>query len=208
MNLKESNSTIAIVLIASIILALAVSIKDHALLTTAFISFLVIISLNILAKKSIGHYFETNIKTKFWSLYQFGFKKRNHFKSPIYMAWLPLLLSLVTQGIVLWLAIIEFDVSPKAERASKRHGLYRFSQVTEWHMGLIAVAGLIINLLAGIIGYILGYETFAKLSIYFATWSMIPFSSLDGSKIFFSSRILWTILFFIIIILFGWALII
>jgi hypothetical protein len=66
-------------------------------------------------------------------------------------------------------------------------------------MGWIATWGIITNLVLAIIGYSFGYELFAKLSIYYATWSIIPFSSLDGTKIFFSSRVLWTILFAIIL---------
>lgn len=205
---KEINSGLAIILVASIILALAASVKNYSLLKTAFISFIIIISLNILAKKVIGYYFETNVKTKFWSMYYFGFKKNAHFKSPIYMAWLPLILSLITRGALLWLPITEFDVSPKVERASRRHGLYRFTQVTERHMGIIAIAGITINVLTGILGYVLGYETFSKLSIYFAAWSIIPFSSLDGSKILFSNKVLWVTILVILSILLGWAVVI
>ena len=63
--------------------------------------------------------------------------------------------------------------------------------MTDWHIALIAVAGIIINLIAAIIGYVAGFETFAKLNIWFAAWALIPLSSLDGSKIFFGSRPLW-----------------
>jgi hypothetical protein len=208
MEINENIKEIIIVVLASLILALTVSFQDTAILYSASIIFFIIISSNLIAKKIAGYFFEIKTKIKFWSLYQYGFKKGSHFKMPLPMAWLPLILSLLTKGLFWWLAILEFDVQSKAERASKRHGLYRYTQVTEWHIAWIAVWGIITNIVLAFIGYLAGYELFAKLSIYFSLWSIIPLSSLDGSKIFFSNRVLWTTIFAILLILFGWALII
>ncbi len=68
--------------------------------------------------------------------------------------------------------------------------------MTEFHIALIAASGIIINLILAIMGYIFAswnpiLETFSKLSIYYAFWSIIPIGKLDGTKIFFGSRILW-----------------
>jgi hypothetical protein len=205
MNVKESLTEIIIVILASLVLSMSVSLNNISIAYTAGISFLIIIGANILIKKIIGYHLEINVKTKFWSLYQYGFRKDSHFKKPLPMVWVPLLASLLTKGIFWWLAILEFDVTPKTERVAKRHGLYRFSQITEWHVAWIATWGIILNLLLGIIGYIAGFELFAKLSIYFAAWSIIPLSRLDGSKIFFSSRGLWITLFTITLIILGWG---
>jgi len=187
MNLKE----ISTIILASLVLALTVSFKQTEMLLYASISFLIIISLNILVKKGIGYYFESNVDTKFWSWYQWGFRKDSHFKKPLPMVWLPLILALFTRGLFWWLPILEFDVSPRVERASRRHGLYRFTQVTEWHMGIIAMWGIFTSLILATIGYLLGFEIFAKYSIFYAVWSIVPLSNLDGSKIFFASRGLW-----------------
>lgn len=194
-----------IVLIASIVLALSITFQETTLTLSAFLSFLIIISVNILTKKTAGYYFETEVKTKFWSMYQFGFRKISHFKKAIPMIWLPLLLALLTRGVLWWLAILEFDVSAKPERASRRHGLYRFTEVTEWHIAWISVWGIIATVFASIIGYLLGFEFFAKLGIYYAVWSLIPFSSLDGSKIFFGKRVLWIFMAIISLILLIWG---
>ncbi len=199
---------IATIILATIILALTVSFKDTTIFYTSALSFLIIISINIITKKIVGYNLETDVKTKFWTWYQFGFRKDMHFKTPIPMIWLPLLLALFTKGQILWLGILEFDIKAKAERVAKRHGLYRFTQVTEWHMAWIAVWGLIANLLFAIAGYIAGYELFAKLSIYFIAWNIIPIGRLDGSKIFYASRALWITIFTITLIVLGWGLII
>lgn len=187
---------------------MSVAFKDSSILSLAIISFIIIIGGNVLMKKVIGYFFEINVKTKFWSWYQYAFRKDAHFKKPIPMLWLPLLLSLITNGFIQWLAILEFDVTPKTERVAKRHGLYRFTQLTEWHIAWIATWGIIFNFVLAIIGYIVGFELFTKLSIYFIAWSIIPLSGLDGSKIFFSSRGLWITLFTIISIILSWGLII
>lgn len=206
MNLKETGTEILIVIIASIILSMSIAFRDISIMYAATISFLIIIGANVLIKKIVGYFLEINVRTKFWSWYQYGFRKDSHFKKPLPMIWLPLLASLFTKGIFWWLAILEFDVTPKTERVAKRHGLYRFTQLTEWHIAWIATAGIILNFFLAIIGYIAGFELFAKLSLYFAAWSIIPLSGLDGSKIFFSSRGLWITLFTITLIILGWGL--
>jgi len=206
MDAKEDAKEILIIILASIILALTVAFKDRAIFYAATFSFLIILTINILTKESVGYYFETKVKTKFWSIYQYGFRKDMHFKKPLPMLWLPLLLALFTKGFFLWLGILEFDVEAKTERVSKRHGLYRFTQVTEWHIAWIAIWAIVANLIAAIIGYVAGFELFTKLSIYFIVWSTIPLPGQDGSKIFFSSRGLWAAIFIIAMITLAWAL--
>jgi len=208
MNAKENTKEILMIILASIILALTVAFRDRTLFYTAIISFIIILLVNILIKKSVGYYLETKVKTKFWSIYQYGFRKDMHFKKSLPMLWLPLILVLFTRGLFLWLGVLEFDVEAKTERVSRRHGLYRFTEVTEWHIAWIAIWALIANFIVAIIGYIAGFELFTRLSIYFIVWSTIPLSNLDGSKIFFSNRTLWAITFTIAIITLLWALII
>ncbi|MFH0808436.1 MAG: hypothetical protein V1888_02365 [archaeon] len=196
------------IILAAIVLALTVSFKNTTIFYLAAISFLIIISINILAKKITAYNFETDITTKFWTWYQFGLRKDMHFKNPIPMIWLPLLITLFSKGLIFWLGILEFDVKARPERASRRHGLYRFTEVTEWHVAWIAIWGIIANLIFAILAYIAGFELFAKLSIYFIAWSIIPLGKLDGSKIFYANRALWTTIFIAIIIILGWGLII
>jgi len=208
MKTKETSKEILTIIFAAIILALAVSfpeISQGIILSTAVISFLIIITLNVLAKKIMAYYFEAKVKTKFWTWYRFWFTKRGHFKKPIPMLWLPLLISFISQGLFYWFGILEFDVEAKTERVSKRHGLYRFSEMTDWHIALIATAGIFVNLILAVIGYITGFETFATLNIYFAAWSIIPLSNLDGTKILFGSKILWFTLLIIISIFLGYS---
>lgn len=193
MKLSDNKKEIIAIILAIIILAVSASLKDTSIFYTSLIGFTIIISINIAVKKIVGYHFEINVKTKFWEFQKYGFKKKQHLKNPLPMAWLPLLISLISKGMFLWLGILEFETSPKPERASRRHGLYSFTEITEKHVGKIAFFALFANIIAGIVGYIAGFETFTKLSFAFAMWSVIPISRLDGTKIFFSNRILWTI---------------
>ncbi len=208
MDIKENGKEIFTIILAAVILAAAFAFKNTSIFYAAITSFLIIISINVITKKIVGFHFETDVKTKFWTWYQFGLRKDMHFKNPVPMAWLPLLLTLISKSQILWLGILEFDIKAKAERVAKRHGLYRFTEVTEWHMAMIAMWGLIANLIFAIAGYIAGYELFAKLSIYFIAWNVIPISRLDGSKIFFASRALWITIFTITVFILVWGLII
>ena len=182
---------IGIVILSAFILALTVSFSKFPIFYASLLSFAIIITVNVIAKKIAGYMFEIKVDIKPWTWYQFGFVSKMHFKKPLPMLWLPLIISWISKGTVWWLAVLEFDVSPKTERIARRHGLYRYTQVTEWHIAMIAMWSVIATIVAGIIGYVAGFELFAKLSIFYSVWSIIPLSSTDGSKIFFSSRLLW-----------------
>ena len=98
------------------------------------------------------------------------------------------------------MASLVFEVKPKSYRAAKRHGLYTFSEMTEEHMGYIAAAGIFATLVFAVIGYLLGFTEFSKLSIYYALFNMFPISSLDGNKIFFGNIVLWSFLASLVVI--------
>jgi hypothetical protein len=187
---------LTIILVSAIVLSLTVLFRnvenflvDFGL---TFLSFIIILSVSILAKKIVAYHYEADITTKFWEFYRYGLKKSAHLKKPTPMIWLPVVLTLFSQGKLWWLAVLEFDVKARPERVSKRHGLYRFSEMTERHIATIAMWGVISCLILSILGYLTGFESFAKLSALYATWSIIPFSGLDGSKIFFGNKGTWT----------------
>ncbi len=181
------------IVLGIIFLAIGIYYKSSLSLSTAIIFISIIIFINIIIKKVVAYTFEIEITTKIWELKNYGLQKKFHFKKPLPMLWLPMLLSFISSGLILWLPIFSFDIKTKPERASKRHGLYRFTQVTEWHIAIIVMFAIFANLTTAIFGYVLGFEYFAKLNIFYAMWSLIPLSTLDGSKLFFGSKALWII---------------
>lgn len=202
------------ILIITIILAFSITLIQsmNFFLNTLLFVFLIII-INITAKKIAGYYFEAEVETKIWEMQRYGFlgilrgkHPSGKFKQAIPLgAIMPLVVKIISLGYFNWLASLTFDVKAKKYRTAKRHGFYSFSEMTEFHIGLIAVAGIIANLFFAIIGYLIGATDFARLNIYYAFFNMIPISSLDGNKIFFGSLIVWSFLASLILIGLGFV---
>ena len=201
LNKKE----IIIITVVAIILSFTISMMETMdSVKYALISVLIILSLNTAAKKIAANHYDSQIEVKLWDIKRYGLfgiftrgykHPSRKLKRPFPAgAFFPILFAFFTFGTVKWMASLVFDVKAKIHRAAKRHGLWSFSEMTEYHIGLIAAAGIIINLAAAIIGYLINQPEFAKLNIYFAFFNMLPISDLDGNKIFFGSKILWTFL--------------
>ncbi len=208
MDFKRAGNEILIILLVAIVLAVSLNYPSQGLNNFFVIGgiFFLILLVNTVAKKFFAYNLETDVNLKLWTWYKFGLRKGQHFNKPVPMVWLPILTSLITKGIFVWLPLIEFDVAPRPERITRRHGLYRYTEVTEWHIALIAAFGILATIVIGILGYFAGFESFAKYSIIFAVWSLLPISRLDGSRIFFGSRNLWFTMVVIVLAIFFWAL--
>ena len=202
-NKKEIGLIIAVIIIVALSLSFLKGLETffHFL---AYVFLIIII--NIFAKKIACYYVESEIEIKLWQIKRFGFKPTAQFKRPFPAgALFPLLFSVLTFGNFIWLASLVFDIKPKVYRAAKRHGLYSFSEMTESHIGIIAAAGIFATLVFAVIAYLVGYSDFARLSIYYAFFNMIPISNLDGNKIFFGNLVLWSFLATITLIGLGLA---
>jgi hypothetical protein len=156
---------------------------------------LAVILINIFAKKVISYYLETETEISLWEFKKFWYRKHHKFNKPIPAGIIiPLIIKFFSVGLINWMACLTFEVKGKIYKAAKRHGLYSFSEVTEEEIGWIATAGIIMNILFSILGYIMGYPLFAKLNITYAFFNIIPLSNLDGAKIFFGNKLVWAIL--------------
>ncbi len=198
LNKKET----ALVLIIAFIFAISLSfLKGIDVFLSFLIISLLVLIINIFAKKIAGFYLDSEVEIDVWKMKRYGFKPGSHFKRGLPAgALFPLLSSVLTFGNFVWLASLIFEVKPKIYRAAKRHTLYKFSEMTEEHIGLIATAGITANILFAILGYLIGFSDFAKLNIYFATFNLIPLSNLDGNKIFFGNIVTWSTLSIIALI--------
>lgn len=200
LNKKE----IAVIIAAAVILAFSISffqdsknfIQINTLLWTLLAVF-IMLAVNISAKKLAGYYLDSEVEIKLWEIRRFGFKTHQHFKKPFPLgAILPVISKIILFPLksFVWMALLIFEVNPKVYRAVRRHGLYSFSEMTEYHLGIIAAAGILANLVFAVIGYLFGLTDFARISVYYAFFNMIPLSDLDGNKIFFGSLIMWSFL--------------
>ncbi|MFB6246567.1 MAG: hypothetical protein ABEI74_03185 [Candidatus Pacearchaeota archaeon] len=163
----------------------------------ALASMFVIIFFNTSIKKATAEYFEMGLETKLWQFKRFGHKPIHKFSKPIPAGLIfPLIFSFifaVFKGFT-WMASLVYSVNPKPYKVARRHGYYSYSETSESEIGLIAAAGIFVNLLLALAGYLIGYPEFAKYNIWFAFFNLIPISNLDGNKIFFGNYLIWSIL--------------
>jgi hypothetical protein len=200
---EEITAILIITLVLSFLVSLAEPLKNIAL---AFLAFFIIILVNSLAKKITAFYFESEIEIKMWETQRYGYRIHHKFRKPFPTgAILPFISKIILfpLGNFIWMASLVFDIEPKVYRSAKRHGLYSFYQMNESHIGLIAASGIAANLLFALIAYLIGTPEqmhFIQLSIFYTLFNIIPFSDLDGNKIFFGNQILWTFIASIVLL--------
>jgi len=207
LNRKE----ITAIIVLTIIMGFAISLlKSFELFLYVSLSVLIIFMINIVTKKIVGFYFDTDIEIKMWEIRRMGFlyflgnipvttqSPHHEFKRPFPAgAFFPIITAALSLGYLTWMAGFVFDAKSKIYSAVKRHGLYTFSEISEFHLGLIAAAGILANLFFAIIGYFINLPeqmNFVKLSIWFVFFNILPLSDLDGNKIFFGNLTLWSFL--------------
>jgi hypothetical protein len=197
-NKKEIIAIVLSTIILSFVLALQ-DLKEYFLIFSGAI--LLIILINVLAKKLTAYYWDSEIEMKIWEARQFWYRKHWKLKKPIQIGLLlPIILKILTAGLINWMACLVFETKGKIYKAAKKHGLYHFSEVSEAQIGYIAAIGIVANLFFGAIGYFLGFEIFAKFNLWYAFFNMAPLGTLDGTKIYFGSRLIWNILAVIVLI--------
>ena len=200
---KKEIGAFAIILV---VLAVSSSLFNINVFPTMILAFLAIIAINLGAKKIAAYYLDSEIEIKPWQIQRYGLNKRGNSKSSIPIGiFLPIIFSIISLGNVVWLASLVFDVKPRVSASSKRHGLYSFSEITESHIGNIAAISVFVTLLAAVLGYFLGFTTFARLSIFYAFFNMIPAWDLDGNKVFFGNIVIWSFLSTLVLIGLGYA---
>jgi len=192
----------------AVVLALALSfLKGLEAFSYSLIFIFFILMINLIAKKVSSFYFDSKIEIRLWAIKRWGLlyflslyasdkiHPSKEFKNPFPAGVLfPLLSSFFTFGNFTWLGALVFETKPKVYRAARKHRLYNFSAMTEDHIGYIAASGIAANLVFALIGYLVGFSSFAALNVYYAFFNLIPISDLDGNKIFFGNPALWIFL--------------
>ena len=204
--------------VVTLILSALLSVRNFGLFPYALSALFAVIAVNVVSKKMASYYFEADAEVKIWEIYKYGWigvfsagimHPSKNFRKPFQIgAFLPVILSVFSLGYFTWLGSLVFDVKAKVSRTAKRHGLYSFSEMTDEHLAYIAAAGIFMNLVFGIIGYLIGstwFLLFAKLNVYYSFFNMIPMSDLDGNKIFFGEFVLWCFLEALVMIGIGYV---
>lgn len=206
---SEFNHILAAIIILAVITSFTAILSLDALaIVKALIFSIVIIFINITAKKLTAYSLDSNVTHEIWQWQRFGFKPHQHLKKPIPAGIIfPLFLSIFSLGIIKFAGILTYESRALKQRAARRFGYYSWTEMTDWHNTLIGASGIASLLLLALITYFIpGLEGLPKSAIFYAFSNMLPISKLDGTQILFSSKPLYTVLGILTLIFFAYAL--
>ncbi len=201
---KEIFTILTITLVLGIVIALLklefplIPSKYLSTLGTSFLIIFLVIMVNILTKKVIAFYLDSEIEIKMWEFRRWGLQPHQQLRKPFPAGIIiPLLIKFISIQMINWFACMTFEAKGKIYRAARRHGIYSHKEISEYETGWIAIGGIIANLIFAFLGFLIGQEEFGKINAQYAFFNMLPISNLDGSKIFFGVRKTWFALFII-----------
>lgn len=208
-NKREFFHAIAAIVILTAVFGFSAALNlNWNSLAWAFVFATLIIAIHIYAKKLTAHLLDANVEHQLWTMENFGVMPHSKFKSPIQTGViLPIIFTLFTLGKLKFCALLTYEARALKIRAAKRFGFYSYAEMTEFHNALIGSSSTIALLLLSAVAYLSGFETLAKFAVYYSFFNMVPFSDLDGSQIFFGSRVLWTALTLVTLIFTFYALV-
>jgi len=180
------------IIIAIFLLGILFGLRDLFNIPLLILYAAIVIGVNVGVKEFVAYILDTGLTVNLWHFQRYGFRKHLRLKEPFPVGILvPVLFTFISVGYVVWSAILQYDVYALRSRVSKRIGAYRFSDVTDFHVGLIGAAGIFINLIVAFLAYLLNLPALGLMSMYYAFFNLIPISNLDGTKIFFGSIVMW-----------------
>ena len=158
-------------------------------------------------RKLVAHALDAGVEHELWTMERFGLKPNHYLKAPAPLGMIfPFFCTLFSAGFAKVTTFLTYEVRANKYRAAKRFGYYSHTAISDWHNALIGAAGIGATLILALIAYFINAEPLAKLATYHAVTNMIPFSKLDGTQIFFGSRVLYTSLALITFVCFVYAL--
>ena len=210
MEKREIYHILAGIIILSIISSVALIYqKGYSILPKIILFSAIIILVSVIAKKFTAYLVDCDVEHEIWHFQRFGWKPHYYLPSKVpFGIIIPLFFTIFSLGFLKIGTILTYEARALKYRASRRFGFYSFTELTDWHNGLIGTAGIISVLLVAMIGYFPGYELLSKMATYYTLANLIPFSKLDGTQIFFGSRPLYAAVLVITLIFFIFALII
>lgn len=168
---------------------------DYFSLAKVFVFSFLIVCVHVFVKKGAAYLFDASVEHRIWHVFRFGYKAKQHFKKELpFGVFVPLIFSLISLGFFKVMTFLTYETRALKYRAAKRFGFYSYTEMTDWHNGLIGAAGIVSLLILSMISYFPDLELLSKMAAYYAFWNMVPISDLDGTQIFFGSRIIWTVL--------------
>lgn len=209
MRLSETLHILAAIIVLTAAAGFSYALKsDWSGVIVIFFFSLIIICLAVAAQKTMAHLLDAEAEHRIWTMLRFGFKANYKLKTEFPMGVvLPLFLSVFSLGWIKFPALLVYETKAKKYRAAKRFGFYSFAEMTEWHNALVGASGIFVVLALSFVAYFLGsgFEVLSRLAAFYAFANMLPISNLNGTQIFFGSKILYVTLAIITLIFFAYA---
>lgn len=204
MHKREIKQSIVALLILTLVISFQELIRAHwsYMLTALSFAFL-ILAANIGAKKWAAKVLDAHVEHELWQVSRFGLKPGRHTPKPIPAgAIIPLVISVFTLGITKCMTLLTYTTSARKQRAARRFGYYSFTEMTDWHNALVGSAGIVGVLALAVVSYSIPALTgLPSLAIYYAFWNLVPWSKLDGAQIVMGSRVVYTALALITVVM-------
>jgi len=204
---KEWAHVVSAVLLMFVIYGLRfVLAGEFVSLLQIFVFSFIVIAVPVIAKKGMAYWLDARVEHEIWYFQRFGWKPGARFKKPVPFGLIvPLLFSVLSLGAAKISTFLTYETRALKHRAARRFGHYSYTSMTDWHIGMIGAAGVVSLLLVSIIAYFADFGFLGRMAAYYAFWNVIPFSKLDGTQIFFGSRVLWSVLAVVSLIFAGYA---
>lgn len=210
MDIKESAHILAAIIIVAIVLSFKEIFQGEWLAAVgALLSSALLILVVVCAKKVAAFSLDASAKNRIWGISRWGFAAHRYFKREVPAGLIaPLFFTLISLGALKIMPVLTYEASALKARAARRFGYYSYTIMSEWHNALIGTAGIGAVLLLSFASYFAPWNLgmLSKAAAYYALVNLIPISNLDGTQIFFGSRVLWTVLLAISVILSTYAL--
>lgn len=197
MNESETMQILIAIIVLGLISGAGYIISFDVVSLSVVVGFSAIVILgNIIGKKIMASRLDADIEHEIWRMQRYGFSVSSKLeKSVPFGVILPLFISVISLGTVNMMTLLTYETRALKRRAAKRFGPFSFTEMTDYHNSLVGAAGVISTLFIAFVCYFIpGASVLGRMATFYAFWNMIPFSKLDGTQIYFGSRVVWAML--------------
>lgn len=197
MNESETMQILIAIIVLGLISGASYIISLDVVSLSVVVGFSAIVILgNIIGKKIMASRLDADIEHEIWRMQRYGFSVSSKLeKSVPFGVILPLFISVISLGTVNMMTLLTYETRALKRRAAKRFGPFSFTEMTDYHNSLVGAAGIIATLFIAFVCYFIpGASVLGRMATFYAFWNMIPFSKLDGTQIYFGSRVVWAML--------------
>src|SRR3989344_36120 len=182
------------------------SIFVFSYLITNLFRILLLVAVSILLRelfiKLTANKFNSKAEYHIWLIERFWFRMKDAIKPGIPFGIIfSLIGAFVSKGKFFFTAIGVHDIKQNlAARAGNKKLL-----LGDLQESLIVLTGIYVSIILIYLGFIFDIEWLAAINFFLALYNLIPFSNLDGAKVFFGSFLLW--IFSVLLVVFSYLLI-